>query len=194
MKFLRMLGLATMAAATLAVSPGPASASVFTSGEATYTGFVSANSGFGYIVIHSENAPIPFTVECNSNFPAANISEHGASVTARMSLGFLNFNSCTNGVTVQSVNTGSMEFHATGGGNGTVTWNNVEVVAHVPLGFKCIYLMSSTDVGTFTGGTSPTIDLASPTMLRTGGSAFCGTGGFLTGQYKIWSPTSLYLD
>lgn len=193
-KSAKITGLLVVAAGLLALS-GTATASTVTSPSGTaYTGFVIGESEFD-VVLHSENAPTPFTAECSSSFTAA-VQQHGSSVTAEGPNSSWSFSSCKNGVTVTVVFSGGLEFHSLGGGNATVTWRGAEFDVHVPLGFKCRYSTAffGTDIGVLTGGTFATLDLNSATINRTGGSAFCGTGGFLTGSYRIVIPNTMFVS
>jgi hypothetical protein len=104
------------------------------------------------------------------------------------------FNECTNGTTVIVTETGTLSATATEKGNAKLTSSGAKVEIHVPLGFKCVYTTSNTSVGELTGGSTPTLDLNSSTINRTGGSAFCGTGAFWTGGYTITTPHNLAID
>jgi hypothetical protein len=195
MKYAKMLGLLAVAAAALMAFAGFASASVVTSpAGTTYTGELKAETENGHAILHSENAPTAFTVECGGTV-TGKVEKHGSGVTPGGNISSLVFNNCTNGATVVVNKAGSLEAHALGSGNGTVTSTGAEITIHVPvLNIKCIYTTNSTDVGTLTGGTPATLDINSATIPRTGGSAFCGTGGFWTGNYKVTTPTSGFVS
>lgn len=190
MKFAKVLGLVVLAMAVAQAFVGSASATVFTSPPGTvYTGLFEGESE-GHVVLHSENAPTGFTIECNAN-ASAQVETHGTGVTVTGVVKTFNITNCTNGVTILVQKFGTFEAHAEGGGNANLTHTGGELVAHVPLGFKCIYTTNKTALGTLTGGTPGTVDLNSATITRTGGSAFCGTGGFLTGSLSFTTPASL---
>lgn len=191
----RVFLFAVIGAAVLALA-GTASASVITSpAGSVYTGEVKGESE-GHVVFHSENAPTAFTIECQASI-GGTVTQHGSSVTAGGIASVLTLLACTNSVTVIINKTGSLEVHPTGGGNGQATSTNAEITAHIGgLGIKCVFTTNSTFVGTVTGSSTTkgtaTVDYNSFTVNRTGGSAFCGTGGFMTGSGRITTPD--YLD
>jgi hypothetical protein len=191
---------AALASALIAICAltGTASASVITSPAGTvYTGEIKGEVENGHAILHSENAPTAFTVECGGTV-AGSVSQHGQSVTAGGAISSLAFSNCTNGATVVVNKAGSLEVHEKQGGgqfDGTATSSGAEITIHVPvLNIKCIYTTSNTDVGTLTGGTPATLDINSATIPRTGGSAFCGTGGFWTGNYVVTTPGTLLVE
>lgn len=196
MKPQRALGIAAIAAAFLTAFVGTATASVVTSpAGTTYTGETHWES-VGKLVLHSENAPTAFTPECKVTMQI-NHNSHGSGVTAGGNVTHITWFNCTNGATVVVSKGGTLEAHALGGGNGTMTSSGNEMTIHVPvLNIKCIYTTNNTDIGTLTGsnttGGTATLDINSATLPRTGGSAFCGTGAFSTGFLKISKPD--YVD
>ena len=206
MKYAKVLGLLAVAAAALMAFAGVASATYLTSPSGvTYTSTIKAEVELGHAILHSENAPTAFTVECNIGAVEGTVSAHGLpeSTTASGAISSLSFSGCTNGATVIVNKPGSLEVHTdTAGkvdGNGTLTSSGAEITIHVPvLNIKCIYTTNGTDVGTLTGskvtGATATLDINSATIPRTGGSAFCGTGGFWTGNYKVTTPDYLDVD
>src|SRR5689334_11803126 len=102
MKYAKMLGLLAVAATALLLPVGSASATTLTSPVGTYyKGQIKAESE-GHVVLHSENAPTNFTVECQSAV-VGEINEDtqgGLATTAKGPVNNLVFNNCTNGVTV----------------------------------------------------------------------------------------------
>lgn len=203
MKYAKILGLLVVAAATLTVGlVGTASATRVTSPHnSLYTGKIKAVSHSGHVVLHSENAPTAFTVECATSLIEVSVQTHGEGVTASGPVLALSFENCTKGATVVVNKPGTFEIHShfSCAGCGTLTSSGAEMVVHVPiLNIKCIYTTSGTEFGTLTGSTTTgghaTIDTNSQTLARTGGSAFCGTGGFLTGSYTVTTPADLNID
>jgi hypothetical protein len=209
MKYAKMLGLLAVAAAALMAFAGAASATVLTSPAGTQYGAekeIKASTE-GLAVLHSENAPTAFTVECEGSVEG--VIEKGGSgaetVSGPITKGKLTFTPCQNGATVVVGKEGSLEVHTNAeisNGNGTLTSSGAEITIHVPvLNIKCIYTTNNTDVGTLTGSKNQvgedkraTLDINSATIPRTGGSAFCGTGGFWTGSYRVTTPTYLDVD
>jgi hypothetical protein len=193
MRYASTLGFLVLAALTSLA--GGASASVYTSPAGTVYTNKTHESSEGYVILHSENAPTPFTKLCKWTFETV-VNAHGPSTTVRGITESVKVQECTNGTHETIHKTGVVEVHSLGNGNGTVTWTGAEIELSVPLGFKCIYTTSNTHLGTLEGskntGGKARISINSSTLSRTGGSAFCGTGGFLTGTMVINSPT--YLD
>ncbi|HEX5990076.1 MAG TPA: hypothetical protein VFY75_07680 [Solirubrobacterales bacterium] len=165
----------------------PASATVATSPEgAIYTGEIKATAGT--TELHGE----AFSVSCKTSQITGSISTHGVEVPAGGSISTLDFGECSFPVTV--VAGGSLETHATSGGNGTVTSSGAKITIHGPFGINCLYQTSNTDVGTLTGGTTAKLDLDSSLVPRTGDSAFCGSSAVWTGSYTVNTPDTLLLD
>jgi ribosomal protein S27E len=132
------------------------------------------------------------TVECSSSFEGK-VESH-SSTGASGNLSGLAFSGCNYAVEVKKP--GSLQFHATGGGNATVTSSGAEISINTSVG-TCVFTTSGTDIGTLTGSnaTNATVDLAG-NLLRTGGNFLCGKidGNTLTGSYKITTPSTLYVD
>lgn len=177
------------------VFAGAAPASVFTSpGGTAYTGEIKAESEAGHFLLESEGAPKFFRIECQAAF-AFSVEKHGSGITPGGALSSLLFNNCTNGDTVIVNKAGSLEAHAVGSGNGTLTASGAEITVHVlAQGIKCVYETINTHIGTLTGGTPATIDVLKATLNRTGGSAFCGTGGLLVAAFKVTTPATLLVS
>lgn len=191
MNYLKMLGPAVLAAATLMSCLGTASATELTSPvKTTYTGTIVALSA--KTSLHG-----PFTtVTCNfSTVHGEKVEKHGSGVTAGGKLTGLTFEGCNFPVTV--LNEGSLEIHASGGGNGTVTSSGAEVTIQTSIA-NCWYVTSNTDVGTLTGskntGTRAILDINSSAIPRPRHSVFCGSSGTWTGQYEVSTPTYLDVD
>lgn len=194
MKYVKTLGLLAIAAAALMAFTASASATVLTSPAGTvYTGTIKAASENGHVKL---TGPLGISVECASTVEGK-VEKHGANVTAGGNITSLAFTGCTNGYSATVLAKGSLEIHALGNGNGTLTSSGTEVTVHTPLGFACIYKTGNTHIGTLTGsknlaGKTATLDIAAATIPRTGDSAFCGASGSWTGSYLVSTPD--YLD
>jgi hypothetical protein len=183
--------LKTFSAALLAVMAmwaltGTASATTPTSpAGTTYTSTVSATSTS--LSFHGSF----WTVSCAHSQLAMKIESHGGSVTASGKVSSWTFTECNWPMTV--LKAGTLEFHATGGGNGTLTSTGTELLMHTSVG-ECVLTTNGTDIGTFTGGTPAKLDINSSAIPRTGGSFFCGSNMQWTGSYTFTTPGNLSLD
>ena len=187
MKYVKMLGLLAVAAAAMMAFAGVASATTLTSPSGTtYTGNIAASAGL--TELHGE----AFSVACNKSAVSGKVEKHGAGVTAGGNIGSLTFSECSFPVTV--LKAGSLEVHATSGGNGTLTSSGAEITIHGPFGINCLYKTSGTDVGNLTGGSNAKLDIDSSLIPRTGDSAFCGAAGEWTGSYNVTTPNPLIVD
>lgn len=96
---------------------------------------------------------------------------------------------------------GTLELHATEGGNGTITSTGAEitVLTHNILGtVHCIYYTEGTDLGTFTGskttGATATWGIDAMPILRKETDYGCGSTSELTAHYTFTSPDYLDVD
>jgi hypothetical protein len=191
MKYLKMLGVAALAAAALMAFAGPASATSFTSPAGTiYTGQVKGESN--HLVWHGSF----ISLTCTNSAFSANVENHGASVTAGGKITSLSFNGCNYPFTVRKP--GSLEVHtdtAAVDGNGTLTWSGLELAMHTSVG-ECVFTTAGTDFGTVTGSDTGAAqwDINSIVIPRTGGSFFCGSTATVTGSYTITTPSTLTVD
>jgi hypothetical protein len=195
MKYVKMLGLLAVAAtAVMAFAAETAPAAVVTSPKGTtYTSTIKAASEKQVEIV----GPLNIKLQCQSGFEGK-IEKHGAGVTAAGNITNLTFTECAESYGVKVLSNGSLEFHVTGGGNGTVTSSGAEITVITPLGFNCIYKTSATDIGTLTGssttGKTATLDVHAFALPRTGHSAFCGGSGEWNGSYLINTPDFLDLS
>lgn len=190
MKHVKMLGLLAVAAAALMAFAGTASATTLTSSGSTYTSTIEAESE-GKTTLHG-----PFTsVTCEESKVKGTVETHGAGVTAGGAVSSLTFSKCNFPVTVKKA--GSLQVHATEGGNGTLTSSGAEITIETSIA-SCIFTTKAegTDVGTLTGNASgnATLDINSAAIPRTGHSIFCGSSGTWTGSYKVTTPGNLTVD
>ena len=196
MKYVKMLGLLAMAAASLMAFAGTASATTVTSPPGvTYTGHIEASSENGHVILHASNG---VTIEC-AGFATGSLTSHGAALTASGAISHLTFPGCTGGDTVTVITAGSLEAHAIGGGNATLTSNGATITAvDGATGVACEYTTSNTHVGVVTGATTSTghatLDINSAKIPRTGDSILCGSTATWTGNYKVNTPTGLTFD
>lgn len=198
MKYLKMFGLAALAAALMAfVVAGTASATTLTNGTGTMkTGEAIESEAEGTTTLHP-----PFgDITCEKSTVAGSISNAGGSTeTVSGGISSLTFTGCNATVTV--VQKGSLEIHtktASADNNGTLTSTGAEVTVEF-IGTHCIFKTNGTDIGTLTGSATTkgaaTLDIEA-TIPRTGGrsGAFCGTTAQWTGSYKVTKPSTLNVD
>ena len=201
MKYIKMLGLAAVAAAAMMafVGAGTASATVLcennqTSGctNAVAKGTVldfSVETGTSALLKGPFGETIATCTESTVKGPVSNAGGAGATVSG--SIETLTFGSCNRPVTVSAP--GSLEVHhIAGSDNGTVTSTGAKVTIHnVPLFGSCNYETNSTDVGKLTGNTAaaPTFDIGAsivstngcPTGTWSGSYGYTGSTNFIVG-------------
>jgi hypothetical protein len=207
MKYIKMLGLAAVAAAALMafVGASTASATQLTDGSGNVLGVgteIKAENE-GKVILDP-----PFgAIECSVSNVAGKVTNAGGSSTTVVGeIETLTFSSCNATVTV--LKKGTLEIHTTfestdgtshqktnSDGNGTLTSSGAEVTVQF-FGTHCIFATNNTDLGTVTGsantGGNATLDI-SATIPRTGGSSgvFCGSTAAWTGAYKVTAPSPL---
>jgi len=206
MKYLKMLGLAAIAAGALMafVGAGTASATTLTCTEPAgtkvtcKTGTVIKAASEGHAILDNS---ILGNIECNSTVegPTSNEGSSSTTVSGSISKGGLTFTNCTSAV-VAVLKEGTLEIHTeytkeadghetqnlASTNNGTLTSSGAEVTVE-KAGFHCIYGTSSTDIGTLTGSTTvakakgvetatATLDIAA-SVPRVGGRSGAFCGG-----------------
>jgi len=207
MKYVKILGLAAVAATALMAFAAAASATTLTSPTGTvYTGEIHAEAEVTPTLDGSFT-----TVTCKKSTVAGTIEEHGTGVTAGGLINTLTFGECNFPVTV--LKAGKLEVHpivVNGKGEhlnclsgavectGTLTSSNAEVTVATSVG-TCTFTTSSTRIGVLTpsndlGGKEATLDIGSSPIPRTGGNFLCGSSATWTGAYKVTKPTTLYID
>jgi hypothetical protein len=205
MKYIKMLGLAAVAAAGLMtfVGVGTASAATLTSPANTVVpvGTLIKAENEGKVVLDP-----PFgAIECSNSIVEGKVTNAGGVVggvtqTVKGEIITLDFTVCNATVTV--LKKGTLEIHSLGNGNGTLTSNGAEVTVSF-VGTHCIYrtgdIFTDTDLGTVTGSATTKGNATfhiKATIPRVGGLSglFCGSGAEWTGAYKVTSPNPLFID
>ncbi len=200
MKYAKMLGLLAVAAAALMAFASSASATTVTSPTGTtYTGEIHAVAG--ETTLHGAS-----TITCNSSTSSGTIETHSSTTTAHGPISHLTFAECNQEVTV--LNAGRLEVHTDeanevhpnpGKYDGTLTSDDAAILIHISgLGITCEYTTNNTPIGTLhaskTDNDHAILTINSSKIPRTGGSVFCGANGVWTGEYKVTTPTGLYID
>ncbi len=207
MKYVKMIGLAAIAAAALMAFVGASTASAT---EATCTNppgtKVMCETGT-VLEATSEHGLLKGAVEitCTHSLVQGTQSNTGGSAeTLRIAITALTFTKCENGWDVTVLKKGELEIHtdsSTADGNGTVTSIGAEVTTEqTGLGIHCIFTTTTaTDIGTLDGssttGKTATFTISGK-IKRSGGrsGAFCGSEGEWSGDYTVLSPDWLDID
>jgi hypothetical protein len=182
MKHVKILGLLAVAAAALMAFAGVATASTLTSpAGTTYTSTIKASAG-------STSLDGSFTtVTCNKSTTEGKVEQHGASVNAGGNVSSLTFSECN--FPTKVVKAGKLEITSTS----EVISTGAEISIETSVG-TCVFTTNNTKVGTFTGGTPASMDIASAKIPRTGGNFLCGSSGTWTGSYTVNTPSTLLVD
>jgi hypothetical protein len=199
MKYIKMLGLAAVAAATLMAFIGAGSASATT--------------------IHSSGGKLPKGTTINAvlrsgteavlqagfgNIACGESTVHGitsttggAAETVEGNIGTLTFGACT-GDTVTVLKTGVLAIHHIAGTtNGTLTGFGSEAttVSHNVGGVHCIYRTETTDLGALTGNNKGNAVVHVDTTLhRVPTSFLCKSTATWTATYEVTSPSPLWVE
>lgn len=186
MKYTKILGLLTAAAAALMAFAGVASATTITSSSGP-TPTIEATS------THTELHGAFTSVTCAHSEVKGTVEKHGVGVTASGKISTLHFSNCSDPVTV--LKAGILEVHGTSTtGNGTLTSSGAEIAIETSVG-ECVFTTSGTHIGTVTGsnhtGGNAIFHIESANIPRTGGSFFCGSSGVWTGTYTVGTPSTL---
>jgi hypothetical protein len=195
MKYLKMLGLAAAAAAALMAFAGSASATVLCTenqnpcpvgkDEPPNT-LISATSS------HTQLTASFGTVTCKKNEVGGETTNTGGPTsTVEGPVESLVFDECNGKVVVKEK--GTLEVHAIGGGNGTLTSKNAAVTVEL-FGVHCVYgtTATGTNLGTVTGGNPATVDI-NATVVRKEGGFFCPGTAIWEGTYTINTPKPLWV-
>lgn len=204
MKYLKMLGLAAMAAAVLMaiVGAGTASATVICKNNLNTEkcsepyavgteGTASLAAGTTALFATTEGEVLD---TCTESTIKSTLKEAGSSTTTvKSGVSTMTFGKCTFATKV--LNGGSAELHwIKGTDNGTLTTFNTEVTINTVFFGSCVYGAPSTgiDVGTTVGGNPGSMTL-NTVFPRISGSFICPEDGVFTGKYVATSPTNAWV-
>ena len=201
MKYLKMLGLAVVAAMAFAafLGAGSASATVLCTTTPT-TGTHCGEAwklGSGAVL----DASVEDTAKLDDTDPKNGTIDtcSGGTVKGSLAAGWtgdtthtptgaiseLTWSGCTRPTTTLAK--GSLEVHhITGTDNGTVTSTGSEVTINIA-GITCTFGTSNTDIGTLTGGNPATFDIEA--VINRVAGVFCPTHGVWSGHYKVTTPS-----
>lgn len=200
MKYLKMIGLAAVAAMALMAFAGAGTASASVLCTATETPCSAAKkisptndsemvaTLTGSAVLEEDPGNVIAT--CTASEMVADSTAAGSKTeTAVGKITKLTWGGCS--TTVDNVALGSLEVHhIPGTDNGTVTSIGTEVTLNL-FGVSCT--LKGTDLGTITGGTSPVMDVTA-TVDLTVGSFLCPEHALWTATYNITKPKPLYSE
>jgi sporulation protein YlmC with PRC-barrel domain len=189
LSYLRLIGSGLAVAMALATFAGTASANPLTSPEGTsYTGTINAEAE-GALRLDGSFT----TVECKKSTVQGQVESH-TETTASGKVSSLTFSECNFPVSVK--NAGSLEIHAVGSGQGTLTSTGASIEITTSVG-TCVFTTNGTHIGNVTDSNltsgGATLDIGSAKIPRTGGNAGCGLSGTWTGSYKVTTPGSLFV-
>lgn len=194
MKHLNPLRLSFVAAVALLACTGSASATTLTSPSGTQLAVGTT------IKAELKEGVARFTApwgesSCKKSTMEGKITNAGSSTTTvKYELSGLTFSECTCHTTV--LRQGYYEFHLATTPNGTMTGVNQEITVLCTItGLHCIYTSAVTHLGRIIAGI-PAVFTIEGVIPRTGGTsgAFCGSSGTWIANYKVTSPSSLYVD
>ncbi|MDQ2631222.1 MAG: hypothetical protein M3Y75_09690 [Actinomycetota bacterium] len=188
MKYLKMLGLAAVAAMAMAAfTAGTASATTLSEGGAAKNSAVtiSASLASGTSAVLSRTDGSLANTCTVSNVSGETDSPYtGATVTG--GIDSLSFESCTRTVTVHQK--GTLHVAHSGGENGTVSSSGAEVTVGSPFGTLNCKTGTGTTLGTLTGGASGHATMDINAVLNCG---FLVPSASWKGTYTVTSPTGL---
>jgi len=215
MKYVKMLGLAAIAAAALMAFVGASSASATVlctvEGTGTPTGTTCpANEAYkAETEIHAVNKGVvkldgALVIECNKSTIKGNTTSEGsATETVGGPITTLTFEECT--CEVKVLKAGSLEVHwinpvdeggkETGSHNGTLTSSGAEVTVLCKTIFgnvHCIFTTNATDIGTLTGG-NPAIATANAILTQAKTDSLCPSEPRWTATYEVTTPKPLFV-
>lgn len=212
MKYVKIMGLAAIAAAALMAFIGASTASASMGvlcKNNTSTEMCTEPYGVGQMIHAQLQAGATATLKsgtltidtCKKSTVTADITRAGSTTeTGTAEITSLTWEECSCPTTTIR-NGGLLVNHTPGTDNGELYGENVEVTLEGCLGFHCIYGTGAgpTTLGKVTGGT-PAIFEANATINRQAGGrsgAFCPENGVWTtagGAYEITEPNPLYVS
>ena len=203
MKYVKILGLAAVAAMALMafIGAGTASATKLhkTGGTVNLgdTLFASLETGTSATLADTAGNPIETCTE--SKVHGTTTTTGGANETVRGNVSELTFSGgpgCN--VTVHQAQNGTLEIHQIGATtNGTVTGSGFEVTIAV-FGTTCVYGLGATkvDLGELTGSTTSNATMHIDAVVReqTGDKFLCPNDGRWIAKYEMTTPSPMWVE
>jgi hypothetical protein len=209
MKYLKMLGLAVMAAAAFMAFIGANSASATVICTETITPCpagkkigptedVGVTDHFIHATLEPESSASLLSTEkkllvtCTESTVTAESEATGsATETAKATVTKLTFGNCSS--TVDVLKGGTLEVHwIEGTHHGTVTSKEAEVTVNIA-GVSCTYgSQNGTDIGILTGGSMGTMEI-NAVVNKVAGSFLCPSTAIWQANYTITEPEPIYV-
>jgi hypothetical protein len=200
MKYVKMLGLAAVAAAALMAFVGSSTASATVLCATTPVGEVCP-TGWAASEIHATTTEKPKltstfkTVECDESTVSGSITTEGGNSSTASGAASLSFTGHCN-CTVVVASGGTLEVHAIAGtNNGTVTSNNATVTIQCSTIFgavHCNYVTNNKDIGTLVGGETATMNITIK-IEEESTSGLCDPEATWHGNYSVTTPMGLWV-
>ena len=196
MKYVKMLGLAAVAAMALMAFVGAGTASA-----TTLTGVGGSILKSGSTITATNEGTVTLTtsfknIECtHSEVSGKTTNETGTAVEGKVEV--LTFDGVCN-CEVKVLKKGTLSITWISGSNGTLKSSGAEVTASCSSIFgnvHCIYATNGTDLGTLTGSgttkSTATMDIASADIPRLPTSGLCDESANWDAKYEVNSPDEL---
>jgi hypothetical protein len=204
MKYLKILGLAAVAAMAMMAFAGSASATELKSGGTAGTKLgvgatLEASLEKSAILATTGGTTLATCTTASVKGSIGNAGGAGATVTGPVTKENLTWApkgaGCTN--TTHTIEGGELEIHGIAGShNGTLTAKKFQVTVDGIFGVSCIFTAGTgTHMGTLTGAATATghavMDINATVTKTPGSSGFCPEKAVWTGNYKVTNQTGL---
>ncbi|MDQ3724623.1 MAG: hypothetical protein M3335_01830 [Actinomycetota bacterium] len=186
MRYIKILGLAAIAATALMAHTSAASATIIENGAGSKLGKGTVIESTGTNAVLQAGFA---TIECpHSEVDGVTSNAGGIGVPVEGNITTLAFTGCN--ATVKTLKTGKLILHHTSGTNGTVTSEGAEVTVAIG-STSCVYgTPSATDIGSLTGGSPATLN-ANTSLTRISGGFLCANPATWTASYTVTVPNTL---
>jgi len=191
MKYVKMLGLAAVAAMALMAFAGSASATVLKDGSGnTLPAGTEINSTLKTGTSALLKAGFANITCTESTVAGKTANAGGASETVKGGITTLAFPNASCNATVHVLSNGELEIHSAGGSNGTLTGKGSEVTVAIG-STSCTYgTGTGTTLGTLKGG-SPAVMEVSAKLPKLAGGFLCASPAEWTATYTVTTPSTL---
>lgn len=205
MKYVKMLGLAAVAAAALMAFVGGSTASATvlcknnTSTLACTEPYGTGTEITSHLVEKTKATLVTAfkTVECSKSTVNGKVENAGGSAaTVGGKISALTFEECN--CEVKVLKNGSLEIHSIAStDNGTATGNGSEVTVQCNGtlfgNVHCIYTTENTDLGTLVGGAPAKLEVKEAEIPRLKTDSLCSEKAKWTANYEVTTPNPLYV-
>jgi hypothetical protein len=196
MKYLKMLGLAAIAAmALMAFGAGTASATTLFTDSAKTVHYaagteIQATLTTGTTAILTGSGGEVLDTCSGSEVKGKTATTSGAPLSGGITT--LDWKNCTN--TTVTIAKGSLSIEFTSGTSGSVSGKENEVTVDGIFGVSCTYgTGSGTKLGTITGGEAPKMKISAVGLTKTAGSFLCPSSAGWDAEYTVTKPHALYV-